>query len=326
MKHLKKYILLLAVPLLLLGACSSQGNANGGSGVDSSGKKQTIMFADAGWASLRFHNWVARTIIEEGYGYPTDVTTGSSTLTIRGLRQGDIDAYMEIWTQNVKVPWQKALESGKVKKVSVNYDDNKQGYFVPTYMIKGDKKRGIKATTPNLKTTKDLLKYADVFPKGSTGKSLLYGAPLGWAVAKVCQQQMDKYGLNEKFHYFQPGSATSLKASLKRAYQNGKPWVGYMWGPTWMLGKYDMTRLKGSFPQNDVLVAVNKNLSKRAPKVVKFLSHYHTSAKITNNALVYMHKNDAKAKQAAKWWLRNHPDIWTKWVPDDVAKKVKNAL
>ncbi len=31
--------------------------------------KKTIVFADAGWDSIRFHNDVARFIIEKGYGY-----------------------------------------------------------------------------------------------------------------------------------------------------------------------------------------------------------------------------------------------------------------
>ncbi|HEU5138983.1 MAG TPA: ABC transporter substrate-binding protein [Bacillales bacterium] len=327
-QSISKMIITVLIPVLLLAACGTGGGSNSGGGNEKAAgngngtdtHSQKIVFADAGWGSIRFHNWVARTIIEEGYGFPTGVTQGSSPVTILGLQNGDIDVYMEIWTQNVEEPWQKALKSGKVKQVSVNYDDNKQGLYVPTYVIEGDSERGIQPMAPYLKTTKDLLKYADLF------EGRIVGAPLGWSVESVCKQQMEKYGLKGKYEYFSPGSGTSLKASLKRAYEDGKPWVGYMWGPTWILGKYDMTLLEGSFPQNDVLVAIHKKLSDQAPKVVKFLSQYETSAALTNAALAYMHKNEASPEEAAKWFLRNHEELWMKWVPKNIAQKVKTAI
>ncbi|WP_077329117.1 ABC transporter substrate-binding protein [Virgibacillus siamensis] len=313
-------ILMLIIPMLLLAACSGDEESKDKNSVEDNGEKQTIVFADAGWESLRFHNWVARTIIEEGYGYQTDVTSGSTTVTLLGLQEGDINVYMEIWKQNIKDAWEKAVDSGTVKKVSVNFDDNIQGFYVPTYVIEGDPERGIKPMAPDLKTTKDLLEYADVFD----GK--LYGSPLGWKAEEISQQQMEKYGLKDKFKYIQPGSGASLKQSMVQHYEKGEPWVGYMWGPTWMLGMYDMTYLEGTFPQNDVLVAINKDLEDTAPKVVEFLSNYQTSADITNAVLSDMKKNEIEAKDEAKKWLKKNPDIWTKWVPDDVAKKVKDSL
>lgn len=318
-------IAMMIIPLLLLAACSGSddGSKSESSSNESNGdkaEKEKIIFADAGWESIRFHNWVARTIVEEGYGYPTDVTAGSTSVTILGLQEGDIDVYMEIWKQNAKDAWEKAVDSGNVKKVSVNFDDNVQGFYVPTYVIEGDPERGIEPTAPDLETTKDLLKYPDVF----NGK--IYGSPLGWKAEEISQQQMDKYGLREKFKYIQPGSGASLKQTMIEHYEDGEPWVGYMWGPTWMLGMYDMTYLEGTFKQNDVLVAINKQMNEQAPKVVDFLSNYKTSADITNAVLVKMHKNNVKPKKAAKTWLKENPDIWTEWVPDDVAKKVKDSL
>ena len=36
-----------------------------------------------------------------------------------------------------------------------------------------------------------------------------------------------------------------------------------------------------------------------------------------------MEENDADAKEAAIWWMKEHEDRWTKWVPEDIAEKVK---
>ena len=53
--------------------------------------KEKITFADAGWTSMQFHNEVARTIVEKGYGYQTDVVTGSISVLFLGLKRGDVD-------------------------------------------------------------------------------------------------------------------------------------------------------------------------------------------------------------------------------------------
>jgi glycine betaine/proline transport system substrate-binding protein len=299
------------------------------------------VFADAQWSSIEVHNWIARTILEQGYGYQTDVKTGSTASTFLAFRQGDIDVYMEIWPLNIEDIYNKALDAGEIKQVSVNFSDARQGIFVPTYMIKGDPKRGIKPTAPDLKSVKDLSKYWKLFKDPSDpSKGRIIGSPSGWEADKVLQQKVKAYGLDKTYNYFSPGSQTALFTSLKKAYEAGKPWVGYAWGPTWILGKYDMTLLKEpkynekvwkdskacAWPQEDVGVAVNSDFAKKAPDAVKFLSNYHTSADLTNEALRYMQDNDAKPKEAARWWLKQHQDIWTKWVPDKVAKKVKKAL
>lgn len=309
--------------------------------VEQGGQDDPIVFADAGWDSLRFHNSVAQAIIENGYGLKTDVTPGSTPNTLTGLEQGDIDVYMEIWTGNVKDQWEKILESGNVERVSTNFDDNRQGFYVPTYMIKGDKKRGIEPMAPDLKTVQDLTRYKDLFKDPENpGKSRIIGSPTGWAVDGILEQKVKTYGLDKDFTYFRPGSDAALTSSLTDAYEKGEPWVGYYWEPTWVMGKYDMTLLEEpaydekawedgygtAFPKQPVEIAIHKSLQDRAPEVVEFLKKYKTSAELTNEALAYMQDNDASSDEAAQWFLKEHEEVWTQWVPDDVAAKVKESL
>jgi ABC-type proline/glycine betaine transport system substrate-binding protein len=48
------------------------------------------------------------------------------------------------------------------------------------------------------------------------------------------------YGLNENFNYIDPGSGTTLAASISAACEKGEPIVAYYWEPTWIMGKYDL--------------------------------------------------------------------------------------
>ena len=69
-KKNKKQLLmvaLLSIMILGLTACSANGDNSGEQGMQKN--KPTIVLADAQWESIAFQNSVAKTIIEEGYGY-----------------------------------------------------------------------------------------------------------------------------------------------------------------------------------------------------------------------------------------------------------------
>ncbi|PIC64311.1 ABC transporter substrate-binding protein [Sporosarcina sp. P13] len=330
---MRKITLFLSVfTLLLLTAC---GNSTSKDSIDE------IKLADAGWDSIRVHNSIAQIILEEGYGYKTDVVNGTSTATFQALQQGDINVYTEVWSDNLGEAYTNAIDSGDIETVSTNFNDNSQGLYVPTYVIKGDPERGIEAVAPDLKTVRDLEKYPELFQDPENKKmGRIIGAPSSWIVSKHLGEKMTAYGLDEKFTYLAPGSDSAIVADLASAYKKGEPWVGYYWSPTWVTATYDLTLLEddpfdqvawdkdksGEFPPNDVFVSVHKDLKTQAPEVVEFFSHYETSSALTEEALKYMGENDANPHDTAKWFMKEHEDIWAQWVPEDVAKKVKAAL
>ncbi len=183
---MKKLLILAAVMMLtVLAACGgSDSEAESESG--SENKVDKLVFADAGWNSIRVHNSIAQRIIEEGYGIDTEVTPGSTAATVQGLREGDIDIYTEVWTDNIKEVYEEAIEAGEIEKVSVNFDDNEQGLYVPTYVIEGDEERGIEPMAPGLKTVEDLKNYPELFEDpAEPGKGRLINAPSGWAIEKA---------------------------------------------------------------------------------------------------------------------------------------------
>lgn len=348
-KTLRTMLLLVSiVALVLMSACGSTSDSSSGDSNNEdkekdkqADKKEKIVFSDLGWNSIRFHNQVAATILEEGYGYQTKVTTASMSIGLKGLQNGDIDVTMEIWGSKMGDAYEKALDDGKVKELGVNFGDTVRAYFVPTYMIEGDEERGIEPMAPDLESVKDLPKYKDLFKKSSgDNKGEIIGAPSMWGAFEPLQQKMKAYDLKDSFKYVDPGSGTALNVSLTKAYEAGEPWVGYAYSPSWVLGKYDLTRLKEpeyneekwnknygtAFPPEDIPIAINAKLEKSAPDAVKFLKKYKTNEKLTQEALVYMNDNEADAKKAATWWMNKHTDVWTEWVPDDVAKKVKKAI
>ena len=305
--------------------------------------KDKIVFADPGWDSVRFHNGVAQTIIEEGYGYPTEVISGSTPATFLGLREGDIDVYMEVWTTNLGDTYYDPIKEGIIIETSINFNDNAQGLYVPTYMIKGDSKRGIEPMAPGLKTVKDLKDYWKIFKdEEDPSKGRIYGTPPGWDIDQILRAKVKSSDLDEYYNYFSPGSDSALSAVIVGAYEKGEPIVAYYWEPTWLMGMLDMTLLEDvpyseekwteendyacEFKAQDIAIAINKDFPERAPEVVDFLKNYHTTSAMASAALSYMMKNECDIREAAVWFLKTREDVWTKWVPEEIAEKVKEAI
>ena len=302
-------------------------------------KDITIVFGEAGWDSIKFHDAVAMYIIQKAFGYKTEEVSGATAITYSALLKGDVDVYMEIWTDNL-ASYEDDISSGKIKEVGINFDDNAQGLYVPRFVIEGDPERGIEPMAPDLEFVADLAKYSHVFKDFETpGKGRIYGAIPGWEVDNIVFAKYQHYGLENNFVYFRAGSDAALAAAFAAAYEKGQPIVGYYWEPTWLTGKYDLVLLKDEpydpavyrsgqceFPAVPVTICVSAQMEEKAPEVVRFLEKYRTSSAMTSAALAYIENNNAFYMDAAKWFLQEHEDVWTAWLDDKGVKAVKDSL
>ena len=314
--------------------------------------QDTIKFTGDDWASNSFHTEVARFMLEKGYGCKTAAVPGTTQPLLNALARGDVQIKMELWKANNIEIWNKIANTGRaVETQGVSIQGAVQGWFVPRYVVEGDTKRGIKAAAPGLKSVFDLPKYKKLFADPENpSKGRFYNCKIGWNCEPVNSKKLEAYGLTAHFTNFQPGSGAALAAAIGSAYRRGKPIVFYYWGPTWVMGKYDLLMLqeppfdkakwdaldkaksgKGlsgvAYPTVKVTVAVNKAFAGKAPNIVAFLDKYRLTDRIVNQALVYMRESgDKTGRKAAVKFLKDHPDVWSGWVPAAVATKVKQAL
>jgi glycine betaine/proline transport system substrate-binding protein len=208
-------------------------------------------------------------------------------------------------------------------------------------MIKGDADRGIEPAAPDLKSVFDMPKYWELFKDPEDpSKGRFYSCIPGWSCKIINDKKFDAYDLRKYYNIMEPGSGPALAASMEAAYKRGKPWIGYYWAPTWVLGKLDMTQLEEpaydkaifestaacAYPAVKCDIIVHKKLPEWAPDVVEFLKNYETTLEINNKFLAYMQDSKSKPQGAALWFLKNYESLWTQWVPADVAAKVKAAM
>lgn len=304
-----------------------------------------VVFAGLDWDSNTFHNAIARFIVEKGYGCKTETIPGSTIPLLNGMVHGDIDVTMEQWVGVLGEAWTKAEATGNIKIIGVTFDDAKQGWFVPRYLVEGKD-----AVAPDLKSVSDLPKYKALFrDPEEPGKGRFYNGIAGWGAEVINSKKLKAYDLEGDYTNFRPGTGAALSAAIASAYKRKKPILYYYWGPTWILGKYDGVMLQEpaydeatwtafnaekapdkatAYPVMKVYTGANAQFAEKAPKLVEFLDKFQTTSGMVSKALVKIRetKGQNPARDVAMAWLRDNKATWTEWVPADVAKRVKAAL
>ena len=311
-----------------------------------------VVFAGFDWDSAAFHNSVARYILEQGYGCDTDEIPGSTIPLFNGMFRGNIDVAMEIWKQSVDQMWNDAIDDGVVQEVGINLDDAVQAFYIPRYMVEGEN-----AVAPDLKSVSDLPKYAKLFAdQEEPDKGRFYNCILGWSCEQVNTAKLHAYGMDEAFVNFRPGSGNAVSSAVESAILRKKPILFYYWTPSWLMGKFgdQLVRVEEpaynkevwdkllaqtddggdlasvteatAYPNTELMIGVNSRFADKAPKLTEFFSNYKTSSQIVSEALSDMQENDTRGDDIAKRFLTQYPDIWTQWVPADVAERVQDSL
>jgi len=346
---MKRIVMLLLAGILIataaLTGCSSTGDNTGTSGGDTSTtEKSLIKLSDLNWGSAHFQSEMAKIIIEKGYDYPVELVPGATIPLTQGLRTGDIDVMIEGWYQNQKEAVDAGIAAGEIEMIGYLNDDNWQsGFVVPTFVIKGDASRGIEPMAPNLKSVFDLTdpQYIKLFQNPEDpSKGVILNGPPGWECEIVIPEQVAAYGLADDYDTLNAGSSEGLFASLKSAYDKGEPWIGYLWGPTWIAGALDLTLLEEpayneevwedthgcAWPSVDLFIAAHAGFTERAPDVTAMFKNWKLDTATLDMVLAYMNDTGGEPVDAAVWFLKNHEEIWTKWVTSDAAAKIKAAV
>ena len=305
-----------------------------------SAKEEILTIAGSTWDSAKVNAEIFAFIAKNGYGYNTDIIMASSMIELQQHAKGDVDVRIENWTKTYGDEYYGPVKNGDLIEVNEILKENMQGLYVPTVIIKGDPQKGIKPLAPDLKSVFDLPKYWQLFKDPEDPKKgRIYGAPETWSTNKILEPKMKNYKLEKTFNLFKPGSDMALATAIAAATEKGEPLVAYYWEPTWLLGKYDLTKLEEppfdeekwntyncEFPADRVTVTVHKHLLETAPDVVEVLKNFEMTSQKMNELLAYMQDNNTEPKDAALWYLKNNKDIWSKWVSKEAVEKINSAL
>ncbi|MBV7410330.1 ABC transporter substrate-binding protein [Maritimibacter sp. DP1N21-5] len=307
-----------------------------------------VSIAEMDWASAELMANVDAIILEEGYGCDVSLIPGATQTTFASMSEkAEPDVAPELWINAVRDLLNVAKDEGSL--VALNEGPITglgEGWWVTPAFA---------AEHPELDTVEKLLEHPELFPyQEDESKGAFVGCPAGWGCQLVNANLFRAFDMEEKgWVLVDPGSAAGLDGSMAKAADRGEPWFGYYWSPTSMIGKYDMVMLpfEAEFagrenwdgcialaeqdcmdPQptawtvSEVETVVTDDFMEKGGVAADYFKARVFPGDVMNQMLVFMNENQATGEDAAFEFLVSHEDVWTQWVSDDVAQKVKDAL
>ena len=304
-----------------------------------------VTIADMNWSSASLIANVDRFILEHGYGCEAELILGDTMPTSTSMvEKGEPDIAPEIWSNSVKELIERGVSEKRLAIAGHSLSDGgEEGFWVPQYMVDKD---------PSLKTIEGIIAKVKSFEHPEDpDRGAFYGCPAGWGCQLSAENLYRALTLDDAgFDLIDPGSGAGLSGSIARAYERRKPWFGYYWAPTAILGKYKMVKVDfGSgidadhfrdcisqaecaepkvtmYPPALVQTVTTTAFAEKSPQEFEYLGKRALTNAQMNDLLAWMEDNQADGNIAAEYFLINHQDTWLKWVPADVAAKVKSAI
>lgn len=305
-----------------------------------------VTISNMNWQSAEVLANIDKIVLNAGYGCNAELVVGDTVPTLTSMTEkGQPDVAPEGWVDLLPDVVQKGIADKKlVSTVEALSDGAVQGWWIPKYLADAH---------PDIKTIPDALKHPELFPAPEdSSKGAVFNGPQGWGGTLVTTQFFKAYDAEKAgFTLIDTGSAAGLDGSVAKAYERKEGWMGYYWAPTALLGKYEMVKLEygvphdeaewkrcntvadcadpkpNEWPKDSVQTLVTTGFAERAgDPVMDYFSKRSWSNDTVNKLLAWMTDNQATGEEGAKHFLKENPDIWTAWVPEDVAEKVKKAV
>ncbi|WP_117233854.1 ABC transporter substrate-binding protein [Vibrio maerlii] len=301
--------------------------------------------ADMNWNSASLIAHVDQFILNEGLGCEADLIPGDSVPTGTSMiEKGQPDVAPEMWTNGIKEALDKGISEKRLRLAGKSLvNGGEEGFWVPDYLVE---------QYPEMKTIEGVAKHANLFEHPEDDEMFaFYGCPAGWTCQITAGHLFEALNLEEhKFEMIDPGSGAALAGTIAKAYERKKPWFGYYWSPTPVLGKYNMVKVdfeSGTdiaefqncttqpecenpqvtmYPSAPVYTLTTEEFAQREPTAYQYFESRGFTNQQMSELLAWMEDEQADAEEAMYYFFENYEDVWKSWVSQDIAMKVQNAL
>jgi glycine betaine/proline transport system substrate-binding protein len=280
-------------------------------------KKGPLRIASVSWTGVTVKTEIAVRILNS-LGYEAENLMVSVPIAYKAMASGEADFFLGNWMPSMKTIAETYFEQGTVVQSVANMSGAKYTLAVPSYCYEA-----------GLQDFSDIRKYARKLD------NRIYGIEEGNDGNQVIQKMIDgnMHGLGD-FELI-PSSAAGMLSQVQ-SYVRDKKWIVFLgWSPHYMNMVIDMKYLTGStgetFGPNDGTATVytnyRKGFNKEYPNVTAFLKQFIFPVSMMNEIMTMMFKDDnLQPSEAGMKWVKEHPEIYKKWLEGITTVDGKPAL
>lgn len=295
------------------------------------------------WQSSEAMASVDKLILSKGYDCNATTVAGDTVPTITAMiEKGQPDVASEATPSLLGDVYTKGAAEGRIGQIGTAISDGLiSGWYIPKYFADAH---------PDIKTVEDAMKHPELFPSAEDpSKGAVIQGPQGWGDT-VVTAQLFKALNNPNFVLVPTGSGAALEGVITKAYEQKQGIIAQYWSPTSLLVRYQMVRLEMAhddaewarctsvqdcpdpkpnyWKAAEMVTLASEPFLKRddIPEVKEYFKNRSWTQAEVSQVMLWMTENQANGDDAAVWFLKNMPDVWTKWVPAEVAEKLKASL
>lgn len=283
---------------------------------------KSITLSVQSWVGARANAAVAKYLLEHELGYRVDTVQVDEVPAWDALSQGRVDAILEDWghpdQEKRYVEDKKTIAPGGDLGVTGHI-----GWFVPKYFADAH---------PDVLDWKNLNKYASQLrtpESGGTGQ-LLDGSP-----SYVTNDKALVKNLGLDYQVVFAGSEAAQITQIKQFAKDRKPFLTYWYEPQWLFNEVPMVEVKlpehttacadkgtadpstvdCAYPTSSLKKFLNADFTRKGGKAARFLKNFNWTKQDQNEVAQMIAEEKLSADDAAKRWVKEHPDVWKRWLP-----------
>ncbi|HHQ2628122.1 TPA: choline ABC transporter substrate-binding protein [Pseudomonas aeruginosa] len=263
----------------------------------------SVRFADVGWTDITVTTAVTRQVLES-LGYKTKVNLLSVPVTYRSLANNDLDVFLGNWMPTMTNDIKQYAEKGTVETLRANLEGAKYTLAVPQYVYDG-----------GLRSFADIAKFSDKLG------NKIYGIEPGNDGNRVAQSMIDKNAFELGEFKLVESSEAGMLSQVQRAIRRNQ-WVVFLgWEPHPMNTRFQMKYLEGGddfFGPNyggaTIYTNVRKGYAQECANVGQLLKNLSFTLEMENKLMDAVLNENKKPEEAAKAWLKDHPEQLDAWL------------
>ncbi len=279
---------------------------------DNDAQCSTVKMADPGWSDIASTNAVARLLLES-LGYQVKIDSLAVPIIYGGLKDGRVDAFLGNWMPAQQGFHDKFIANGDVQQLAKNLEGTEFTLAVPDYVWNA-----------GVKDFADLHKHAAQFDKK------LYGIGSGAPANLSLKEIIDKNEFDLGQWKLVESSEQAMLAQVDRAVKKLQFITFLGWTPHPMNVKLKMHYLTGGEKwfgsKGDVYTLTRKGYPQACPNAAKLLGNLKFSLEMENSIMAEVVDKKVSVDEAAKAWVKAHPQLLEGWLAGVTTKAGGDAL
>lgn len=277
-------------------------------------KEKHINFAYAGAIGDYLIIYVPKILLEEELEYTTEISDLAITALWAGMATGEVSTYTGVSMPNQEDA-AKAY-AADVEYVGTVYSPLLQGWLVPKWVSEEYKLTKISdLNDPEI---------AKLFDTDGDGIGDLIGCDAGWKCAKIIDEEIEAYGLDD-LYIQRVGAEGMMRSAIEGALRKNEPILFYYWTPHPIFGTYPIGESvvwledpKNFWPAARADVYANREWVAENPKAAELLRQMKIAdvndiswsiAEIEANS-----DDPAFLEQMAREWIAKHQAEVDSWL------------